>query len=524
MKNIFLLFALASAATLAQTPQYLPKSGGTMTGPFNAPSVNGISNVLLYAGATADVQINACLAANAVCDARGYGATTQSIAATVEVGAGGAFKTLLVSPSTQFSPASTGVTMFKVDRNGVLRDLHISISNSFTGKAMDVEDTITTNNVQAFSIDGLSIDAGTYATGGYGLYLAPPSGSYIQLTNFSNVHVNGLRYSMYIKVAGTNTYFNGNNFSNLVLEGNGTALTIDNAGLQVMANHFTNLQTDGSGCALSYVGTSPTTGNFFSGHLWDTTTPICNTSTNAIQNVFTGAMDFPYTDSKSLSAQYPSQNIYNLVGGVTNYVEAPTVGAVNEAATGDAVVWIWQRGTGHQWQLISSTTGGTCVANGACLYDGSVPRFVWASNSSGLFGVGNHSDPSTDPLQADSAGNLKLNSVYGNSTASFTPGGAATVGTGATVACAAGAACDQLSGTVQLNTGTGTLSPGTVLTIALGTTRTYLANCVVQVRNDSTGGPILVYNASSTTGITINSSSAWTASNQYTIVYLCGGK
>lgn len=60
MKKLISIFALAacSVAALGQTPQYLPKTGGAMTGPLVAPAINGAINAGSYA--TFDLALAAC--------------------------------------------------------------------------------------------------------------------------------------------------------------------------------------------------------------------------------------------------------------------------------------------------------------------------------------------------------------------------------------------------------------------------------------------------------------------------------
>lgn len=75
-------------------------------------NVNAMCNPLTQAGATADVQINNCVTAlpnGGTIDARSYGATTQTIAATVTLGPSLPI-TLLVDSSTTFSCSITNNT------------------------------------------------------------------------------------------------------------------------------------------------------------------------------------------------------------------------------------------------------------------------------------------------------------------------------------------------------------------------------------------------------------------------------
>lgn len=273
---------------------------------IQAVPLNGIHNVLCYPGKTADEQINNCLAASDLCDARGYGTTTQTIASTVEIGIGAARKILLLNPNTIFQPSSASVDMFRVDKNGQISGLHIVFPKTiiYTGKALSVLDTVSAGN--QIAINGILIDAssetGEGVDGGYCFYLSPPrdsKSSYIQLVSFSNVTCNGLKYGLYIDASSfSNSYVNGNNFGNFVLTGNGNLLTLNATGIGIGGNIFSGLQTDGLGYAITFSGTAPIVQNVFvENYLWDTKTPVLNLNKNAINNSFTGETSYQITDA-----------------------------------------------------------------------------------------------------------------------------------------------------------------------------------------------------------------------------------
>lgn len=300
-----------------------------------------VANVLAYAGATAAAKINACLAAigAGVCDARGL-AGSQVIDATVTIGAGGLTQKLILSPTTLFAPSvsSPPAAMFKVMANGQIAGLHVVLpaAPTYTGKVLDVEDTITVGN--AFSIDSILIDGSAQSTpGGYGLYMQPPTGGYIQLVNLSDVTVLFMGTNMYLGAAGASgeTYINGVNFANFVLWGNTVDLAINPQTAQyteINGNTFSNLQLEGSGIELLMEGAGPIQGNVFSGvYFWDSTTPVSSTNhttckltnpgaTGACVNLFwggasysvTAAMDpFSVPDTSGAAVGFDS-NVYNL--------------------------------------------------------------------------------------------------------------------------------------------------------------------------------------------------------------------
>jgi hypothetical protein len=246
--------------------------------------------------------------------------------------------------------------MFKVDRNGQLKGLHVVFPNSmtYTGKAIDVEDTIT--NTDSFLIDGVIVDATAEPSGGTGggycLYISPPSGSFVQLANFRNIQCAGMQNGIYLNTSGANTYINGNNFTNLILTGNGSLWTYNTTatGLQIKGNVLANVTFDGLGTAITYTGTNAASNNICTScYIWDTATPISNGG-NGLANVFIGGMDNAYTDAVL-------SNSYFLSGSGT--IRASTIQLVNSLES--------IRVDGNADYLNNTAAGGThafCDKNG----------------------------------------------------------------------------------------------------------------------------------------------------------------
>jgi hypothetical protein len=385
---------------------------------------------------------------------------------------------------------------------------------------VSVIDTITNNSVNAFSVDGLNIDAQTYSAGGYGLYIAPPAGSFIQLTSFHNIKINGLANSLYIFTTGTvNTYFNGNYFSDIVINGNGNLLTFDNAAgsLQIAGNTFSNIQMDGLGCAISFQGAHVDTNTFSPIKIFDTTTPICNTATGVFNNIFIGSFDTLPTDPDTGNNIYPFQDVYLLGGSPWSTINLQGVNisgpdtwtnALNVASFGwnglglgiaeaDYDQNVYTGGMySHVFRAANSTKTGRSTLGGFG------PGGIWYSGA-----------------LAGTAG------TQGNTATSFTVGSASVSGTGATATCASGYVCDEISGTVTFVTGTGVSVNGTALTINLGTTRAHNASCPVNVINASlrASDPTRFFVTTSTTAITLAAESILIPLNTWLITYVCGG-
>jgi hypothetical protein len=117
--------------------------------------------------------------------------------------------------------------------------------------------------------------------------------------------------------------------------------------------------------------------------------------------------------------------------------------------------------------------------------------------------------------------------IAGVGSATFTVGIIeSVVGAGATVSCSSGHICDSYSGTLQLLTGSGTISSyGTpAVTIALPSPRANFPNCLVTFATKSGNKPLaMVVDYPSTSTMTITSNIALTSLTAYDITYLCGG-
>jgi hypothetical protein len=348
-------------------------TGAAFTGPVSAPSVNNVQYANTFTGATASEKIIACLAAagNGTCDATGL-TGVQPMDATVEIGASGATQSLILSPNTVFEPTgpSTPPIMFLVDHNGAFNGASISFpvfATAYSGKAVAVTDTV--GFLQNFSIRHIRVDGSAQSNQAYGLYVAPPGGSYAQLESIDDVSIFNVGNSIggasvYISATnGAYTYVNGLKWTNFTIGnsngGPGLVLNASSATLGIRGNHFVTYDYDGGGCAIQYLGSDQIADNDFSGYLWDTPTPICNSNPNASGNTFTGQMDNPYTDPNSfpnINIYGAPPNVYNLPGGVTNQVNssqtinAPSLSLV-DSSTGD-----WKHVFSHSDSSVSTGT------------------------------------------------------------------------------------------------------------------------------------------------------------------------
>src|SRR5258708_6347146 len=104
MKSKYLLPALCALWLFGSAAR--AQGLGTTPGAVSHTSINNVVYADTQAGATADVKINACIAAlpanGGTCDARGFGSTSQTIAAKVTVGTNFKTVTLRLDRTTTF--------------------------------------------------------------------------------------------------------------------------------------------------------------------------------------------------------------------------------------------------------------------------------------------------------------------------------------------------------------------------------------------------------------------------------------
>lgn len=267
----------------------LPLTGGTLTGGLTVPKLGPTIFVDQEAGSSADVKLNKCfsdLGTNGgICDARGFGATVQTIAATV-VNTSGAPVTLIFDPSTKFEPSTTSVQMFHFNRGiQVWGSLHIdlidsSFSTTYTGTAVLVDDIVTVPDL--FVLSGLNCDNRNLATNP-----TPAGGSTCLKVNSTDashyqvgMHIQNLRCANFDTcvnlTAATGGFINTDFFTSLDLYNciscvSLNATTTTNSG-PITANVFTNLFIQTAAWTTSpIIGTGAVIANKFQGGaIWDT--------------------------------------------------------------------------------------------------------------------------------------------------------------------------------------------------------------------------------------------------------------
>ncbi len=412
-----LLLLIAVSISLSATEsfcQYLPLTGDTLTGPLTLPTLNKVVYADQEPGADGGTKISNCLsvlasAGGGVCDARGFGPTTQIVSTQIYVGADGVSEVLVLDPSTQYEPSTATTNMLRLGKNGQIFNLNVQIPsfglNVYSGQVINISEYVGLSS--RARIEGLNIDAhqepGTGVTGGYGIYVDSESAAnQIAFLNIQHFRILGLEYGLYLLTNGTG-YINGNHFGDGVLSGNEDGIVLNaasaGAGGGIQGNTFQVDIEAALGTGIDYLGVNLIQNNIFYSKIWDTSVPVTNTSnSNAVPNLFVGSTDSVITDRAAGVGSYPYQNIY-MLAGVNNglsVLQTPYalvngslawVGARDIAAVG----WDASEGQGeadyytgvntganncaHEWWTPNSSSDPTEWQSLGCIYNDGTANF-----------------------------------------------------------------------------------------------------------------------------------------------------
>ena len=253
-----------------------------------------------------------------------------------------------------------------------------------------------------------------------------------------------------------------------------------------------------------------------------------------------GVASAPSLSTSASSTFGGSANLFNNAAAATNIVE---IQAGSGAAAQEELQWQNYSGTA-EWQNTVDTSytyhikdaknsldrvtiyqggGNTNINAGSGAYAVCL-NCAASSGTSGLLVQNGASSPSTVLTVTGSGNTTALGFVSGKffmGSGAMTWSAGAAAGTSPSIACASNHACDGVSGTVTLTTGTSPTT-GTLATLTFPSTHTNYANCMVTTESASA---VVTTNTwtESTTAITITANTALTASTAYTVKYWCGG-
>ncbi len=247
-----------------------------------------------FPGATADVQLAACLAAispGGTCDARDYAATTQTIAATVIVGPG---ETLQFDSATLFRPSTPNINIFQFEPNSIIRGFTFHCGKvPYKGNVFQNDQTKAYTNGEHTELANITVDisCGSVTTGAA---LSLTSRAQSQGVAFVNAHdwrTNGLGAGLYLTASGSG-FVNGNHFVNMEWSSSPVGWHIVGAGGSIIGNICSPCSYELNGVGANGVLIDGSGGavenNLFTGDIWDTAIAVKITHTTASNNMFMG--------------------------------------------------------------------------------------------------------------------------------------------------------------------------------------------------------------------------------------------
>lgn len=311
MKKLLILILLFAPLAKAQTHTFCAQDQNcTFTGNNTFVSINKILYADQFAGATADVKINACLSAltgtEGTCDARGFGDSVQTIASSVTVGT---YQTLLCDPATFFTPSSANLNMFFGAVNSHIKGCSVYLgsltANSWSGSVFTYNSVNSGSNPNSTSLEDIFIYANNQQTSGTGISLNASSGFAIDFVSLRHIIIYGTNAAISLIASGTG-FVNGNHLTDVIVVGspNGYFYKATGTTSEVNGNICSPCSFEQNGVTSTGIvltGTTSVSNNIFSPmNIWDTvggSNPITISNTVANNNLFIGRFDGTISDS-----------------------------------------------------------------------------------------------------------------------------------------------------------------------------------------------------------------------------------
>lgn len=270
------------------------------------PSGSTILYVDQFTGTSADVKFsNACAALPATggtLDARGFGASTQIIAATVSCGSATRPVTILFDPATTYVPGAQNTDMFSVPSNGILDGLSASATSvpGYFGNIVKFVE-ICGDGIRCYLRNfTLTNGTGTSNPGtGTGVLLQATNGAnYLAYVDIEHGRIEGFQYGMYLTSRGkvsSNYFVNDTRVNDVTIKNAVACIVLKSNPGDVIGNLFLNSSCQygpqsATGLTISGVSGSNTYGNqFMNFNIWDyTAATIISFDPNSSRNYYFG--------------------------------------------------------------------------------------------------------------------------------------------------------------------------------------------------------------------------------------------
>jgi len=342
-----LIFGRAKATsqnTSASETSGCPLSGCAYTGSVTLPALNRVIYADQMSGSTADVKISNAITAlgtsGGVVDVTGFGATTQTIAATVNVPANVWIRGN--GRVTDFQPSSASVTpMFSINSptasmTGIMADLTGLSANTWTGCVFTISGNFNfgKSGIYQATLSDFSISAGNQNSGS-GVCMSSTSDITNPVAGLSIRHffIVGTQNGISLSATGSSGWVNGNTFADgWINQSSGTNScgvllhSTQNSPGGIWGNSFTQMDYEANGISTNHAvcmtGSGTVIGTLWQGGMWDVVTPVhydCSpscSSTHYVYNDFKGFIDGKWERGAPAYDNYESlfQNTQNFAG------------------------------------------------------------------------------------------------------------------------------------------------------------------------------------------------------------------
>lgn len=295
-----------------------------------------LSNVRMvdqFSGATSDVQFtNACAslpATGGILDARGYGATVQTFAATVSCGSKTKIVTMLFDPATLFQPSTSALNMIQFEPGNIIKGFTFdcgAFSTTYSGNVLQTDTSASYLDGTKTSLEDISIGSEVSPNGscandanGTGISLKA-NGNGVEFLNIRHVRQNGLLNGvLFDATGGLAGFVSGNSLIDIEISNVQNAFNFNSHGGPIEGNLLSNIQAEkAQNGAQLFLFNSDASANsrindnlFVTVSAWDFTNWATFNATNAIMftNTFIGR--FPGTCTGNCPGNSTTDTSYN---------------------------------------------------------------------------------------------------------------------------------------------------------------------------------------------------------------------
>jgi hypothetical protein len=368
-----------------------------------------------FPGDTIDVQIESCLAAipsGGVCDARGFGATTQRTAGSSTVGAN---QRVIFDVATKVQPASASATVVIAQPGSEVDNLNVDLSPYAATYTGTVISSVCTSGGPGKGpvILNENVSGANGATGNALSFSCGTANWGVAYSLVDGITSTGLLNPIVFSTTASGAWINANTIKNATLVGVSTAaikcISLSNAGLEIRGNVFSGNCEGNSGVGSTGIylanptGTSPVQANEFMLNTFDVTNNWQVGTGSVVKNFLMGNLEGSTLDNGL-------NTIVSLLAGTQQF------GFTDSTFTSptDTHVIVNEQSTGHQALIKFNSAGvtkwelGKDIDNTFFLFDDANAKDAIYCALPGVCVIGENGQPTQVPYSLEIGANTVL--------------------------------------------------------------------------------------------------------------------